>query len=849
MTVTEGGHAYALDFDPTQSINGEVFVVSSDGSGGTDLTVKPTGVLINGLGGPSGFGTSYLPGNDDGSTGAVDITPAFTSGLDLFGTTYTHIYINNNGNITFAGPLGSYTPQSIGAGYTAPIIAPYWADVYTAFGPLPKTGGNSTGSDLVWYDVNAVTHTVTVTWDDVGYYATPDKENAFQVQIVSEGNGRALLRYIYQDIQWTTGSASGGHDGLGGTPARVGYSAGDGQHYYEIPGSGQQNALLNLPTTIGNSGQAGVWEFQIGQNGIYGFANATINTALPIAFGNLRVGGTASQTLSISNTATSPAEALDVTVGAVTGSATGSGSISLLAAGSTDTSDVAVGIDTSTAGAKTGAVTLSLTSDGTGTDGAGQTALPSKSVQVNANVFREATYAITPAPANFIVHVGDTARPMLSITNTAANDGFSENLAAILAATTGSISAIGPTAEIGAQSAGNVMIGFSTATAGTVSGSVSLDFNSDGSAIDGFGPTSIGTQTLQVNATVDNYAVATLAATSGQLTFDGSNYELNLGTVLKDSAPLSTSIAIANSASGPADILSGDLVLESGSGFTDGGSGTVSGIAAGQSATAESISLPTTEAGTFSETFLVQTTGSNSSGYSGALQSRTLTVTGTVENPALPQVNTLSPVDFGAVRIGTTPMTQAISISNIAPPPGQSLDVSATASGNATVGGAISQLAPGATDDTDITAGLNTSTAGVASGDIELAFASEDASGNVTPLTNQSADIAVTGTVYNEASFTASPPPPVILHVGDPGTGSITVQNTAPAPYSENLVADVTGTTAGSALPAIPPVTLRHRTAPLFHTRSTLPAQVPCRATWHYNTNPTVPASTMPVRP
>jgi VCBS repeat-containing protein len=41
---------------------------------------------------------------------------------------------------------------------------------------------------------------------------------------------------------------------VGGTPARAGYSAGDGVHYYELPQSGDQNALLNLPTSVGPTG-------------------------------------------------------------------------------------------------------------------------------------------------------------------------------------------------------------------------------------------------------------------------------------------------------------------------------------------------------------------------------------------------------------------------------------------------------------------------------------------------------------------------------------------------------------------------------------------------------------------
>jgi hypothetical protein len=160
--------------------------------------------LVTGLGGPDGFGTDYLAPNDDRSTGAIDITAAFPGGFDLFGTVYNSIYINNNGNVTFASPLSTYTPSAIGSGYTSPIIAPFWADVYTIGGSatgtaaVPPTGGNTTGSDLVWYNVDAATHTITITWDDVGYYSSDNKTNAFQLQLIEEPSGFAEIKFIYQ---------------------------------------------------------------------------------------------------------------------------------------------------------------------------------------------------------------------------------------------------------------------------------------------------------------------------------------------------------------------------------------------------------------------------------------------------------------------------------------------------------------------------------------------------------------------------------------------------------------------------------------------------------------------------
>ncbi len=170
--------------------------------------------LINNLGGPDGFGTDDLPANDDGSSGAIDITSIFPDSLDLFGQIYNSIYINNNGNITFSGPLSAYTPTSIGTGYTSPIIAPFWADVFTENGPVTPTGGGTAGSNLVWYDLDTATQQIIVTWDDVGYYAANNKVNAFQLVLTAEPNGNAEIEFIYQTVEWVAGSASGGSNGL-----------------------------------------------------------------------------------------------------------------------------------------------------------------------------------------------------------------------------------------------------------------------------------------------------------------------------------------------------------------------------------------------------------------------------------------------------------------------------------------------------------------------------------------------------------------------------------------------------------------------------------------------------------
>ncbi len=94
-----------------------------------------------------------------------------------------------------------------------------------------------------------------------------DKADAFQLRLIGEGNGNFEFEFIYQALPWVSGDASGGRDGLGGTPARAGYSAGNGTNYFELPQSGNQSALQALPQTLGNTGQAGIWLFDV-ENGV-----------------------------------------------------------------------------------------------------------------------------------------------------------------------------------------------------------------------------------------------------------------------------------------------------------------------------------------------------------------------------------------------------------------------------------------------------------------------------------------------------------------------------------------------------------------------------------------------------
>ncbi|GAA4355496.1 hypothetical protein GCM10023185_18380 [Hymenobacter saemangeumensis] len=155
-----------------------------------------------------------LPRNDDGFFGPINLGFQFF----LFGTPYTQVYINTNGNITFNAGLEQY--NAAGFPISTPMLAPFWADVDTR---TPSTGTRG----QVWYRL--YNDRLVVTWDSVGYFSNQiDKKNNFQLTIYANAGGTLTqdVVFAYGDMQWTTGSASGGAGGFGGTPATAGINEG-----------------------------------------------------------------------------------------------------------------------------------------------------------------------------------------------------------------------------------------------------------------------------------------------------------------------------------------------------------------------------------------------------------------------------------------------------------------------------------------------------------------------------------------------------------------------------------------------------------------------------------------------
>jgi len=201
--------------------------------------------LVDGLGGAEGFGENQLADNDDGYTSFLDLSSVFSGGMDFYGTNYSGLYLNNNGNVTFATAMSTYTPYNLTGATGNPIIAPFFADVDTR------------GTGDVYWDLDNTNGIFTATWDAVGYYSrNTNPTNSFQLRLIDQGSGDFDVEFIYETLGWTVGDVSGT------AYARAGYNSGNGTDYYELPQSGDNAAMLGL-VSDSNVNDPGRFLFQV----------------------------------------------------------------------------------------------------------------------------------------------------------------------------------------------------------------------------------------------------------------------------------------------------------------------------------------------------------------------------------------------------------------------------------------------------------------------------------------------------------------------------------------------------------------------------------------------------------
>ena len=248
------------------------FDCDDDPSNGCESLVACPDIMLRGFGGSTGYGPdsqclhatdngSYAgPGARDGDPAlAVDLSPAFTDGLSLFGERLRAMYVNANGNISFGRPIEDATPRAFPIAGQA-MIAPWWADVDTR-------GGGQPSRNSVCFALRP--RRLFVTWLRVGHFDRSDeRSNSFQLVVRTDSEAcpsdEPAIEFRYARCEWTVGNDSVG------VAAQAGLDLGNLRNYIALPQS-RTGAIADLcRTTNVPGGPPGLYRFEVRGSGCYG---------------------------------------------------------------------------------------------------------------------------------------------------------------------------------------------------------------------------------------------------------------------------------------------------------------------------------------------------------------------------------------------------------------------------------------------------------------------------------------------------------------------------------------------------------------------------------------------------
>ena len=361
-----------------------------------------------------------------------------------------------------------------------------------------------------------------------------------------------------------------------------------------------------------------------------------------IDFGNVRPGAsTLSTTRNFANTVTA-----DGFSEALTGSVSANGTGFTTAAAGT-TGVVTLGLDSTTAGAKTGSSTVTVSSVGVGTFA--NTSLVTGTVALSGSVYDLASATVVTTP----LALGDIRRNVtanIGVTNTTvSNATYQDNLNVLATATNANLSFANP-ADLAAGISGNVVV--TAANVGVLNTTISLGLTSKVlTGVTGLTDAALTAQTVALTGTAYDAATATLGSTTLALgnvrTLATSNIGLT-NTVLAGgnatyqddlkvvATATNTNLAFAN----PANLVastSGNVVV------TAASAGSLTGTA--------NLAL--------TSKVLAGTTGLSDV----ALAGQTVAVTGAAYDYANAALSS-STLAFGTIHVGAAAVTRNVSVAN-----------------------------------------------------------------------------------------------------------------------------------------------------------------------------------------
>ncbi|RDE48871.1 MAG: choice-of-anchor D domain-containing protein, partial [Candidatus Accumulibacter meliphilus] len=551
-------------------------------------------------------------------------------------------------------------------------------------------------------------------------------------------------------------------------PIVAGANSGDLAVTLSGPGAaltGQKVAIVsnfdNVSTQIINITGGAVSALAVG--------NATPNSPSPVALDNFRVGTAGADTsFNVQNqTSGAGAEQLGINSAVASSgfSANNAFGAGLIGPGASATGAVtAKASGSGTAGVNTGTVTINYATDGTNIDAAftrqaaNQQVINVQATGYNAAVGSAAGSGLPTDPINLgNFHVGQVggAAPQsqsIAITNTVAGP-FTESLgvgtASVDNAAFNLSNNIGSgLVAAGTTSNGALSVARAGGTAGVNTGTIAIQYTTDGTGTSGLSAINSNTQNITVNASGYNLAQSNVIAPINIVGHTGDG-----------GGSISQALSITN-------VSLGDNAYQEGldssfGGFTAGIgntinptlTGSITNLAAGATDnTSMTVAISTLTAGVFNGTVTVDqaSNGLTTSGLGITnLTSQQVAATGGVTvgvfNYAEPTVNNAQPINFGNVRQDGSVANQAISVTNTAPVSAftEALNGSVVSSptGFTAVGSFTGlQAASPATANTSISVGMSTAAAGLQSGNVVLGFVSDGTGiagdGTTTPLSN-----------------------------------------------------------------------------------------------------------------
>ncbi|MBL8391738.1 MAG: choice-of-anchor D domain-containing protein, partial [Candidatus Accumulibacter sp.] len=471
------------------------------------------------------------------------------------------------------------------------------------------------------------------------------------------------------------------------------------------------------------------------------------NAGTPVTIANQRVGGSNAAAITVSNTAAAGqfSEDLNASFSGSSGQAAISGGNILgLLAGQSNNTAMGARVDTSSAGAKAGTVSLAYETTGTVSgvsNGLGTASAGSQDVAVSGNVYQLAAGALQTGPLNFgTLQVGQQVSQSLVVRNTASGaSGFVEDLNAAFGASgnsqiSGSGTLNGILAGTNSTAANGAMtVTVTGATAGGLNSSIAVNYFSAGavnSVGNGLGVLAVGGENFAVNGTI---------TTTGNVV-NQANPQINTPTITLAArrvgdAAATANVSVTNVAGAPPQAALNASISSGGAPVTASGSFNLLGP--GTTSTALQVGLTTAVAGNYtganagSATIALISDASNVGNCAPNCQlnlaPQTVSVSGKVYTAAVGQ-STTPVVDFGIVRVGDSVAGRNVTVHNAAAVSGLNDTLLASlngVSGPFAAGAASSGIV--AQGNGQIAVGLATATAGVFSQNASVAFISQNA--------------------------------------------------------------------------------------------------------------------------